>query len=234
MIYALHGAVGEASDWTALSHKFKSEGFALARVDLWQYLACCPMPLQDFGAAFNREVKASSPVILGYSMGGRLALHALLNQPQKWDKAVIVSAHTGLEDKAVKGQRAGRDAMWAAQALNGMWDDFIREWNAQGVLDGGDMPQRASLKHRREQVARSFIDWSVSQQDDLLPELAKITCPVLWIVGSKDQKFVDVARLAAAQQPLIRLCVIEGVGHRVPWEAPEAFAREVLEFITEA
>lgn len=230
MIYALHGAVGMAADWKPFAEQMKSKGVPVARVDLWGYLACCPMPISTFGSAFNKEVHAKAPVILGYSMGGRLALHALLDDPEKWSKAIIVSAHTGI-NKSERVPRQAVDAAWAAKALKGEWNEFLAEWNSQGVLAGIKMPDRRCLKSRREAVARSFMDWTVGVQDDLLPQLEKVKCPVLWVVGERDKKFLAVAEEAVAKIPLVKLVVIPNCGHRVPWEKSEEFGTAVSDFL---
>lgn len=230
MIYALHGAVGSATDWKLFAKEMKLEKQAVACVDLWQFLACCPMPLAKFGAAFNHEVHAKEPILLGYSMGGRLALHALLDRPCKWEKAIIVSADTGMEESQ-RGERLGRDAEWAAKALKMEWDGFLNEWNQQSVLSGTAMPARSELVSRRESIARSFIDWSVATQDNLLPRLKEITCPVLWIVGEDDHRFRQIAEHAVNTLQQGQLKVIKGCGHRVPWEQPEIFSATVKEFL---
>jgi len=219
-----------ATDWKEFAAALKQDGRPVARVDLWQFLACCPMPIGEFGAAFNKEVHAKDPALLGYSMGGRLALHALLDNPTKWSKAVIVSAHTGIaaEDRI---PRQALDAAWAAKSLKGEWDTFLAEWNAQGVLGGATMPDRRSLQPRREAVARSFMDWTVGVQEDLLPQLDKVTCPVLWVVGERDTKFLQVARAAVEVIPNATLVVVKDCGHRVPWEKPEEFISAVRDFL---
>ena len=230
MIYALHGAVGDAADWKGFAQQMKQIGEPVARVDLWQFLSCCPMPIGEFGAAFNKEVHAKNATLLGYSMGGRLALHALLENPKKWDKAVIVSAHTGIAE-GLRVPRQVHDAAWAAKALKGDWNTFLAEWNSQGVLDGVAMPDRRKLQPRREAVARSFMDWTVGVQEDLLPQLERILCPVLWVVGERDTKFLEVAKKAVEALPNAELCVIPDCGHRVPWEQSELFTKRVEEFL---
>ncbi len=230
MIYALHGAVGMAADWKQFAAVMKQDGVPVARVDLWQFLACCPMPISEFGAAFNKEVHAKDPVLLGYSMGGRLALHALIENPAKWSKAVIVSAHSGIAEED-RIPRQALDAAWAAKALKGDWNTFLGEWNAQGVLDGPSMPDRRALQPRREAVARSFMDWTVGVQQDILPQLEKVTCPVLWVVGERDTKFLKVAEAAVEVIPDAKLVIIPDCGHRVPWEKPEEFNSVVQKFL---
>lgn len=230
MIYALHGAVGMAADWKPFADYMKQYGERVARVDLWQYLACCPMQISQFGAAFNKEVHSDEAVLLGYSMGGRLALHALLENPQKWKKAVIVSAHLGLQPEE-RIPRQASDAEWAAKALKGEWEEFLEDWNAQGVLEGSTMPSRCSLRNQREAVARSFMDWSVGVQENLTNRLKEISCPVLWIAGERDEKFADQARVACVHLPESKLVIVPDCGHRVPWEKTEAFNEVLKEFI---
>ncbi len=223
-IWCLHGAVGMAEDWRG----FSVPGWAVKRVDLWRFLDCCPMGMAAFGKALNEEAAAVSgrKVLLGYSMGGRLGLHALLGEagggspPRRpaasrrshpWDAAVMVSAHPGLESRDERVARREKDAEWAARALKGEWQSFLGEWEGQPVLkDGGsriadcglEMADRAKLEGRRRSVARSFVDWSLGAQEPLWGRLEEIACPLLWVAGERDGKFrgliEEACRRAAA------------------------------------
>ena len=234
MIWALHGAVGMAADWRAFAAGLPSEIGGLRRLDLWRFLDCCPMSLEACGNALNEEILRvdPKPVLLGYSMGGRLALHALLAKPSAWKAAIIVSAHTGLSSESERAQRRKKDAEWSSLALKGEWLDFLEQWNAQSVLgDAGELPDRSELKSRRASVARSFVDWSLGTQAELLPELAKITCPVLWVTGERDEGFTQLGRDAVARLPNAEHRIISDCGHRIPWEKPEQFSRVCLDFL---
>ncbi len=237
MIWALHGAVGMAADWRHFAAAVPNEYGAVRRLDLWRFLDCCPMSLAECGRALADEIKRvdPEPTLLGYSMGGRLALHAMLNQPDLWKAAVIVSAHPGLKQEGDRVARREKDAEWSALALKGDWADFLAKWNAQDVL-GSDchMLDRTQLKGRRVSVARSFVDWSLGAQADLADDLANIKCPTLWLTGERDVKF---GALAEQSVPLLsrgRHQVIAGCGHRIPWEQPDAFQRACLEFLGNA
>lgn len=234
MVWALHGAVGLAADWQPLARICSEQGLTLRAVDLWRFLDCCPMSLEEFGRAFCEEVRAvdDNPILLGYSMGGRLALHALLHEPTMWAKAMIVSAHTGLSPQAEdeRFKRMVDDAEWAAAALTGEWRDFLNRWNAQSVLVGSDMPERSQLEIRRQAVARSFMDWTLSKQDDLSEQLSRISCPVTWVVGERDEKFLRIAEAAMRQIPQGELETVKNCGHRVPWEQPDMFAKALIRF----
>jgi 2-succinyl-6-hydroxy-2,4-cyclohexadiene-1-carboxylate synthase len=231
-LWCLHGAVGAAADWRG----FAVPGWATQRIDLWRFLDCCPMSLPAFGQALNEEARAGEGkrVLVGYSMGARLALHALLADGP-WDAAVLVAPHPGLEDPADRSVRRTADATWAAQALSGSWSDFLSAWNAQPVLAASpDFPDRSALKIRRQAVARSFMDWSLGVQDPLWSRLSEIKCPVLWVTGSRDAKFQALADRAIPLLPKAEAWIAPDSGHRVPWEARAAFATRVGEFLERA
>lgn len=226
-MWCLHGAVGQAADWQG----FAVPGWAVKRVDLWRFLACCPMSMPEFGRALNEEARAvkGKRVIIGYSMGARLALHALLDGGP-WDAAVLVSPNPGLESEAERAGRREGDAEWASRALSGEWPEFLDAWNAQPVLAASNERSPLSAHFRRE-VARSFIDWSLGVQEPLWGRFGEIACPVLWCTGGHDGKFTA---LGARAVPLLKdgeLWVAPGAGHRVPWDAAEAFEQRVGEFL---
>ena len=237
MIWALHGAVGMAADWREFAAAMPASFGGVRRLDLWRFLDCCPMPLEKFGDTLAEEIVRvdPAPVLLGYSMGGRLTLHALLARPSLWKAAIIVSAHPGLQSCEQRAQRRERDAEWSALALKAEWSAFLEQWNAQDVLGGAaDLPERTKLADRRASVARSFVDWSLGAQADLLSELGKITCPVLWVTGERDARFTQIAREAVPNLPRGEHQIVSGCGHRVPWEKPAEFSRLCSEFLGNA
>ena len=230
MIWALHGAVGMPEDWRA----FSSEMSGVRSLDLWGITGGVSKSLQETGDAIAGEVSRvdDSPVLLGYSMGGRLALHALLARPELWKAAIIVSAHPGLSDANERSQRREKDARWAELARSGEWSAFLEKWENQGVLTGGQMPDRMPLAAHRAAVAQSFIDWSLGAQSDLTNNLTRISCPVLWLTGERDEKFTRLAELAVPNLPRASHHVISSCGHRVPWEKPGEFAEACRQFLT--
>ena len=115
MIYALHGFLGKPSDWDFLDlqniHAPNLHQAPQAK-DFW-----------NWAEDFNREVAAQddAPILLAYSMGGRLALHALLQGPKLWKAAIIVSAHTGLQSEQERTARLQSDAKLAEDFLHQPW-----------------------------------------------------------------------------------------------------------------
>ena len=237
--WCLHGAVGLAADWRGLAKQLAGSGIGSRAVDLWRFLDCCPMPLNDFGRALNADAsgevfRGSGRALLGYSMGGRMALHALLEEAHPWQAAVIVSANPGLENDREQANRRAIDAEWATRALTGNWQQFLDAWNAQPILGNTAIrdPQASGrLMQRRREVARSFVDWSLGAQEPLWDRLHEISIPVLWVAGENDAKFLALAERAVSLMPNAHLATAPGAGHRVPWEAETWFAAEVARFL---
>ncbi len=236
--WCLHGAVGMAADFREFGKNLATYNISSRAVDLWRFLDCQPLPISGFGGLLNADAggeKSSSNgrVLLGYSMGGRLALHALLEKQHPWQAAVIVSAHPGLESPDEREIRRGEDARWATLALAGNWQDFLKEWHGQAVLSGS-APRSAGMDSglllRRREIARSFVDWSLGAQQSLWDRLHEITIPVLWVAGETDAKFLALAGRAAEMMPSASLVVAPKSGHRVPWDARDWLAEHAAAF----
>ena len=243
MIWALHGNLGLPSDWRSVVRAAASalpEG-EWRPLDLRRLDAGAADSLDEAAAAVCAEVEAAgdeSPILLGYSMGGRIALHCLLREESvRWTGAVIVSAHTGLADDAARERRRETDATWRRLADSLDPDAFLSRWNAQPVLAGagGSAGGGVDLGEASARIAgaeRFFGGWSLGRQRDLLPRLPNVACPVAWISGESDVAYAAIGRSAAAVLPRGRLVLARGVGHRVPWDAPQIVAREILALAT--
>lgn len=233
-LWCLHGAVGTASDWSIFREALETQNHALRAVDLWRFLDCCPRSLPATAQALNAEVQANAGqnILVGYSMGGRIALHALLEENHPWDAAIIIGAHPGLEKEPEKIERREIDTDWSVKCLHGEWEPFLQEWQAQGILqDSGALSDRVPLRLRRKEIARSFLDWSLGAQENLWPRLPEIEVPLLWLTGERDKKFSAIAARAVAMMPNARHQVMANAGHRLPWQEPTAFSQALMEFI---
>lgn len=223
--WCLHGAVGAASDWRGLAQALAGLGVSTRAVDLWRFLECESVSMPEFGNRLNADAAGEIPravrrILIGYSMGGRLALHSLL-EGGPWDAAVIISANPGLRDPNEQAARRVADTVWATQALTLPWQDFIQKWNSQPILGAAmrDSREDGKLIQRRREIARSFVDWSLGSQQPLWHRLPEIRIPTLWIAGENDTKFRAIAEEAAALTDHFQLAIAPNAGHRVPWDS---------------
>jgi 2-succinyl-6-hydroxy-2,4-cyclohexadiene-1-carboxylate synthase len=234
--WCLHGAVGAASDWRGIASRLAMHGISTRAVDLWRFLECGSVPMPEFGKRLNADAEGEvsrgrKRILVGYSMGGRLALHALL-EGGPWVAAVIISGNPGLRDAAEASARRSADTVWATQALTLPWPDFLGKWNAQPILGGAIRSERedGKLMQRRREIARSFVDWSLGNQKPLWEKLSSIRIPTLWIAGENDAKFLALAEEAAGLSGNFSMEIAAGSGHRVPWEKEEWLAERLAAF----
>lgn len=233
MLWCLHGFLGRGTDWDDVRAAWPGDVPPLRCPNL--FTAMGPEEtLAEFGARFAADVAAEdpAPVLLGYSLGGRLALHALLARPAMWRGAVMVSTHLGLPEPGARHERRASDAAWAERFRAQSWASLLEEWNAREVFRGRTQAlPRPEAAYDRNALAHALEAWSLGSQTHLLPRLASLPMPILWIVGAEDDRYVAQGELAAAHGKAVVLRVAPRAAHRVPWEAPEWFVREVAGFV---
>ena len=99
------------------------------------------------------------------------------------DEAFTLEIRDGGAGWAERAARRAKDAEWAVQCLSAPWENFLKEWDAQGVFEGGPPPpDRSSLKPWRKSISRAFIDWSVGARENLAPLLRQSPVPQLLVL----------------------------------------------------
>jgi 2-succinyl-6-hydroxy-2,4-cyclohexadiene-1-carboxylate synthase len=217
-IFALHGFLGSPQDFDGLL-PFESTHFVKLTV----------APFLDWAKAFNAyaaRVCQGKRVLLGYSMGGRLAMHALVDQPEIWDAAIIVSANPGISEKE------RQDENWAKRFESDPWDGLIEDWEAQNVFGGHKMGRREA-DFSRADLANMMRQWSLSNQENLTEKIAGVKIPILWVTGRRDEKFAKLAKNVLLSHDKSRKWQAPNCAHRVPWEGKDIFQKEIQRFIEE-
>lgn len=199
-IYALHGFLGLPSDFNTLPVTAVSIKPA-ATFDAWAH---------DFNATIDPK---EENVLLGYSMGGRLALQAYRHNPRLWTRLILISTHPGLENSHERTLRIENDEKWARRFESEPWDTLMRDWNGQEVLKGISIP-RHEHDYDRKDLAAFLRNFSLGRQEVFEP-------PATWVVGENDTKF---RKRLHHLDPI----VAPRAGHRVIFENRE-FVGKLLE-----
>jgi 2-succinyl-6-hydroxy-2,4-cyclohexadiene-1-carboxylate synthase len=194
----------------------------------------------DVVRSMNERTDAEGNVLVGYSMGARVALSMLLDAPERYAGAVLVGVDAGIEDAALRGERvAWERAMSEAIVRDGL-EAFGARWEALPVFESQRaLPEalRRELRARRAQHEPEGVAWAMrALGTGAMPsrwgELSSLRVPVVLVTGALDEKFTAIARRMCARSERISARVIEGVGHDATIEAPEAVA-EALQFVRE-
>lgn len=180
--------------------------------------------------------------LLGYSMGGRVALAFAAAWPGRVRSAVLVGARAGFEDPAERAARRAADEDLAdrIEARGLAW--FVEHWMAlplfasQRRLGAGALAAARAQRLRNDPrcLALSLRGMGAGAQPPLHGSLSRLRMPVLLAVGAEDAPFAAVARDLAARLPEARIAEIPGAGHAAHLENPEPFARTVRAFLSDA
>jgi 2-succinyl-6-hydroxy-2,4-cyclohexadiene-1-carboxylate synthase len=238
-IVCLHGFLGRATDWMVFAEAWLSEnpGWRICLVELPGHDGRPPCGVEELALRLVElldEEGMASCALAGYSMGGRLALHAALRFPERFPFFVGVSTTAGLEDR--KGRREA-DLRLAAQLRSsdaGDYRNFLREWWNLPVFDS---PQKSPEALDRFLASRADHDpallaeclelWSpgvLEPQWDRLPVYPG--CAIL-AAGASDLKYVELSRRMASAFRIAEVAILSNCGHRLLEEDSCGLAREL-------
>ena len=188
--------------------------------------------VEDFCEAVEIQLGQKKSLILGYSLGGRLALHACLSRPDLWRGAIIVGADPGLESEEEKRLQLDIDLKWAERLKREPLEKLAEEWDAQAVFCG---LENAAPRNFDEldaaKLGKKFEVFSKGLQENLAPKLAELQKPpILFLSGEKDQKYQGIGEKLSKSTSVVKAQIVADAGHRVPWENPESFCQVLIDF----
>jgi 2-succinyl-6-hydroxy-2,4-cyclohexadiene-1-carboxylate synthase len=167
--------------------------------------------------------------LAGYSMGGRLALHAAFALAPRVDRLVLIGASPGLEQPDERAARVAADERLAGEVEAETIEAFAARWAQTPVLADQPAHVRAAVAADRRRntpsrLASALRGLGTGALPSLWDRLPALGIPVELIVGERDQKFRATAERMAAALPAAELHVIAGSGHAVHLEDPAAVA----------
>lgn len=195
----LHGFLGTKADWDPV----------------FSYLTdfeCIPIELPGHGKTpftkdfFNLFPPLPKMHLIGYSMGGRLAMQYAKAFEERVASLTILSAHKGLQEG--KEKRLSLDKGWS-EKITHSFDAFLQLWYDQPIFGGFKPDLKMRKKHVAEELAKALTFYSLGNQDLLEPKNAR------FVVGEKDTKYRNLYPNAI---------VVPNAGHMVHLENPEFIA----------
>lgn len=232
-LFLLPGFLGESGDFDGLIHELRRHrNEESLQIEILDWMNFSPDPtsqnLSMMGETLAHRVTqnlADRSLVLGYSLGGRLALalREALGADSKF-YFLFVSTNPGLAAAEERAERKHNDSLWAERFRTEEWNSLLTAWNQQGVFRGSKQePDRKTLSSRREVLARVLESWSLAEQKNYRPSLKGDD--FIWITGGLDEKFTKLARGIPNSR------TIPSASHRVHLDAPGELAEMVLKFI---
>ena len=177
--------------------------------------------------------------LVGYSMGGRLALYLAIHFPQYFYKVVLESASAGLRTASEKSDRLAKDQKLATELEHLKHHDFrlfLENWYQQPIFASlrshPNFPQMLEkrLNNSPAQLAKSLRNLSIGMQPSLWEKLSENEVPLLLLVGELDLKFVQINQQMQQLCKLSQLEIVPNCGHNIHFENPNLFVEKIQAF----
>lgn len=233
-VVLLHGFTHTGASWDPVVSALGERYRALA------------IDIRGHGSASGREPVALEGVLedlaavapgrftlVGYSMGGRIALHAALALPERIERLVLIGASPGIADPAEREARLRDDERLAGEIESMSIEAFAHRWAQTPVLAGQPPDVLAAahadrLRNRPAGLAAALRGLGNAALPSLWERLGEIRTRVALVVGERDEKFRTIADQMAAGLPAAEVIVAPGAGHAVHLEAPARVASVIV------
>lgn len=245
----LHGFTGSVATWLPFIPSFAEQSQVVA-VDLLGHgqsaapaepsryrMECCVSDL----LSLLDQLKLDQIDVLGYSMGGRIALHLAAAASSCIRSLILEGASPGIADAAARKERIAADNTLADQIEGQGLTAFVDYWEQLPLFASQSLlPTNVRAEQRKQRMqnnpqglANSLRGLGTGQQASLWGQLDHIAVPTLLITGALDPKFCGIASEMATQMPNVRVVTVPDAGHTVHLAQPTTFAEIVQNFLQE-
>lgn len=187
----------------------------------------------------TRECGRRRTALLGYSLGGRVALDFACKHQELLSCLILEGVSPGIEAEDARRERRAEDEALADEIeLRGVeW--FVDQWQENPLFSTQkDIPRGAFENVRRDRLSNSANGLAMSLRGagigamvPLWDKIDRLAIPVLLVVGRKDRKYSVIAESMRERIPGSAVAKVDGAGHCVHLERPQEFAALIERFL---
>ncbi|MFT5434676.1 MAG: 2-succinyl-6-hydroxy-2,4-cyclohexadiene-1-carboxylate synthase [Myxococcota bacterium] len=242
-VVLIHGFTGSPASWDSVVEGLNGVDLDLAtwvsRVGLPGHGGrAAPSSLADSDAAIAAVIDAPA-LLVGYSLGGRLALHYALKHPAQVRGLLLFGARPGLPDDSARDARAEADRQLAIRLREDGLEAFADRWETLPLL----RPRTASCaaitktrairrSHDAPGLASALEVFSPGRLPDLWPRLGELIAPATWVAGTEDADYMSMMRRAASHCSRGDFESVPGAGHDVLTDSPVQVADLICKYVS--
>ncbi|WP_373530265.1 2-succinyl-6-hydroxy-2,4-cyclohexadiene-1-carboxylate synthase [Nostoc sp.] len=248
LILFLHGFMGNIEEFNEAT-KLLSDDFSHLKIDLPGHGKTQLLGRDEYYTMANTayalinlldELKITRCFLVGYSMGGRLALYLALHFPERFYKVVLESASPGLPTEAEQLERIKFDTQ-IGKKLTGSLEKsdfaaFLSNWYNQPIFGyiknrlEYDRMIKSRLQNNPIELDKSLRFMGTGCQPSLWQKLKDNKIPILLLVGEYDQKFIAINTDMSKICKFSQLKIISNAGHNIHFENTLEFVESIKYF----
>lgn len=229
-IVFLHGFTQTRRSWKAIAEQFVATGHECLVID---------MPGHGDSGNVRADLRRAADMVaaiggeatyVGYSLGGRAALHVALMYPNATRRLALIGANPGIDSEDERARRRESDDQLIARMEELGLDAFLAEWVALPLFGGrpvGPLEMQDRLTNTTDGLASSLRLAGTGAQGSLWPRLRELNMPVLAMAGQQDVKFAAIAQQIADMVPRGECVLVPGAAHAAHLEQPQAVATAI-------
>ncbi|WP_313235492.1 2-succinyl-6-hydroxy-2,4-cyclohexadiene-1-carboxylate synthase [Sporosarcina ureae] len=246
-VVMLHGFTGSTATWQKTIEVLMTDYYVLA-VDLIGHGKTeAPETMNRYKMEEQikdlyevlQKLEIKKPILIGYSMGGRVALGYTATYPEEVTSLVLESSSPGLRTSEQQLARRTADAKLADRIERQGMIEFVDFWqeiplfhSQKKLSESQQQAVRAErLIQRPTGLANSLRGIGTGSQPSYWQALEQLSLPVLLLTGSEDEKFENIAQEMMKSLPNARHETIKDAGHAIHVEKPQQFATMIKSYL---
>jgi 2-succinyl-6-hydroxy-2,4-cyclohexadiene-1-carboxylate synthase len=243
----IHGFAGSQGQWIPFVERWSSS-YQLILIDMLGHGgSATPLQVERYVTEqvtadlvqLLDELGIASVHMLGYSMGGRIALSFAMQEQSRVRSLILESSSPGLASEQERIDRRASDQHLAERIQQQGIHWFAEFWGSLPLFATLQrLPESELTRLHAARLANSPLGLSQSlrgigtgQQPSWWEQLGELTIPVLLIAGELDLKYCGIAQLMHQKLQHCELELVAEAGHNVHMEQPHLFDTIVMRFL---
>ncbi|QWC22063.1 2-succinyl-6-hydroxy-2,4-cyclohexadiene-1-carboxylate synthase [Bacillus haikouensis] len=243
----LHGFTGDTRTWSEVTDMLKGMCQCISIDIIGHGKTDSPLDADRYSMdAASEDIKAildelhiKKAAFVGYSMGGRLALHYSNIYSETVSVLILESASPGLKTEEERRERRERDYALADRIMGEGLQSFVEFWEGIPLFSTQKkLPQEVKERIRVQRLQQSPVGLSNSlkrmgtgAQPSWWNSLENLPFPVILLVGELDRKFAAIADEMKTSIPYTEIIPFFDTGHAIHVEDPRKFGTIVKEVL---
>ncbi|MGX7051536.1 2-succinyl-6-hydroxy-2,4-cyclohexadiene-1-carboxylate synthase [Leuconostoc palmae] len=238
----LHGFMGSMNDFDTIKDKLPGQVMLINLLGFGRNVPTVNDPekfkmknqINDITMLLD-DVNWQTFNLLGYSMGGRLALGLALEIPDRITYLFLESATAGISENIDREIRRKQDNIRANDIIEN-FENFVLQWEklplfkSQLLLPADQQQKMRSqrLNQNKYNVANSLVYMGTGSQPNFWNQISDLNVRVKIIVGEYDKKFQRIALKMTNMMRKASFVIIDNAGHNIHFEQPDEMIKEMI------